>query len=103
MPSDPHMCNIGLPTGHCRSLTGENGPQRAENIIADKLNTSAAWVERFFVKWAMKSIILWPSEALSSTNWTDVGATPVLNYTNLHYEVTGPAGGRAIFYRLASQ
>jgi hypothetical protein len=47
--------------------------------------------------------VLQQNSDLSSANWTDVTANPVLNYTNLHYEVTVPTNSDAMFYRLASR
>jgi len=38
---------------------------------------------------------------VSSTNWTDVAASPELNYTNLNWEVSVPAPTGKGFYRLA--
>jgi hypothetical protein len=37
---------------------------------------------------------------LSSTNWSTVGAAPILNTTNLHYELNVPVTGSNAFYRL---
>jgi len=57
--------------------------------------------------------VSWPSPATgftlqqntnpATTNWTDVPATPTLDPTNLHYQVTvSPTNGRS-FYRLKQQ
>jgi hypothetical protein len=49
------------------------------------------------------SFVLQQNPDLSTTNWTDVTAKPSLNYTNLNYELTLPAGPGAMFYRLAAK
>jgi hypothetical protein len=40
------------------------------------------------------------NSTLATSDWTDVAATPALNYTNLHHEVTLPAPTGNRFYRL---
>jgi hypothetical protein len=40
---------------------------------------------------------------LTATNWTDVPATPTLNLTNLHYEVSASPSLGSRFYRLKQQ
>ena len=42
-------------------------------------------------------------ESANLVAWSNVAATPVLNYTNLHYEVNLPAPIAPRFFRLASQ
>jgi len=39
---------------------------------------------------------------IGATSWTDVPGAPVLNYSTLREEVTVPASGRQMFYRLVS-
>ena len=59
----------------------------------------------FMLSWIVPSTIfaLQQNPDLSTTNWTDVTAKPSLNYTNLNYELTLPAGPGAMFYRLAAK
>ena len=35
-----------------------------------------------------------------TTHWTEVTPTPILNLTNLHYEVSVPLSSTSRFYRL---
>ena len=46
--------------------------------------------------------VLQQSPGLVETNWTDVTNTPVLNTTNITYEVVLPCGSDPTFFRLAS-
>jgi hypothetical protein len=57
------------------------------------------------LSWTVPSLsfALEQSSNLASGKWTVVGATPVLNYTNLQFEVVIPRTSDTIFYRLASQ
>src|SRR5205085_11663463 len=50
-----------------------------------------------------ENFVLQQNSDLSSGNWTDVSVTPVLNHTNLHYEVTVPANAGAMFHWLAGK
>jgi hypothetical protein len=40
---------------------------------------------------------------LTTTNWTDVPATPLLNFANLHYKVNITPSPGSHFYRLKQQ
>ncbi len=55
------------------------------------------------ISWVVPSRVFLLEESADLTNWSRVGVTPVLNYTNLNYEarLTEPSGPR--FYRLAIQ
>ncbi len=57
------------------------------------------------LSWVMPStnFVLEQNSDLTTTNWTDVTNTPVLNIANLHDEVTLPLTGSNSFYRLANQ
>jgi hypothetical protein len=48
-----------------------------------------------------RTLALQQNDQLTAAGWTDVPATPVLNYTNLHYEVGLPKPAGTVFYRLA--
>jgi len=54
------------------------------------------------LSWLVPSInfVLQQNSNLNPTNWTDVATTPILNFTNLHYEVSVPATNASRFYRL---
>ena len=56
------------------------------------------------VSWLVPSLsfVLQQNSDLTTSNWTDVTAAPVLNTSNLHDEVTVPNGGGNTFYRLVS-
>lgn len=57
------------------------------------------------LSWVIPStnFVLEQNSDLTTTNWTDVTNTPVLNIANLHDEVTLPLTGSNSFYRLANQ
>ena len=44
--------------------------------------------------------VLQENADLTTANWTDVTTTPVLNFTNLHHEVSVPLPSANRFYRL---
>ncbi len=48
-----------------------------------------------------KKFVLQQKQSLVSSEWMDVDVIPVLNYTNLHYQLTFAPVGR-MFYRLAA-
>ena len=54
--------------------------------------------------WIVPSIhfVLQQNPDLGTTNWTDVPATPALDYSTLRNQVTIPAPAGPMFYRLAS-
>jgi hypothetical protein len=54
------------------------------------------------VSWTVPSIpsVLQQSPDPSNTSWADAPATPLLNYSNLQYQVTTPATNSAMFYHL---
>ena len=55
------------------------------------------------LSWTVPAIpfVLQQNSDLTTTNWTDVPATPTLNLTNLHYEESLPAPiTGSHFYRL---
>jgi hypothetical protein len=56
------------------------------------------------VDWMIPSrpFVLQQSSGLGG-GWTDAPTTPLLNYTNLHYEVSLPKPTGTAFYRLASR
>ena len=45
--------------------------------------------------------VLQQNKDLATTNWATLAATPAINYTNVHYEVTVPVSPGPAFYRLA--
>jgi sugar lactone lactonase YvrE len=67
----------------------------AMNVIASGANVLISWVI------PSMSFQLQQNSNLDSTNWTDAGAPPVLNLTNLYNEVlTAPPPAGCVFYRL---
>lgn len=54
--------------------------------------------------WVVPSIafVLQECSDLGTANWTDVTVLPILNYTNLHHEVSLPVPSGPRFYRLAA-
>jgi hypothetical protein len=58
----------------------------------------------FVISWIVPSMpfVLQENLDLTTTNWTDVITTPILNLTNLHHEVSVPLSSTNRFYRLQS-
>ena len=58
----------------------------------------------FLISWIVPSMpfVLQENLDLTTTNWTDVTTTPILNFTNLHHEVSVPLSSTNRFYRLKS-
>lgn len=58
----------------------------------------------FVISWIVPSIpfVLQENSDLATPNWTDVITTPILNFTNLHHEVSVPLSSSNRFYRLKS-
>jgi hypothetical protein len=56
------------------------------------------------LSWMVPSMgfVVQESPALGTNNWTEVAATPVVNYSTLRYEVTIPTPSGTTFYRLIS-
>jgi len=56
------------------------------------------------ISWIVPSLpfVLQENAELTTPNWTDVTATPILNFTNLHHEVNVPLSSTRRFYRLRS-
>lgn len=54
------------------------------------------------VSWIVPSMEFDLQESSDLRNWSGVGVTPVLNYTNLHHEVSVPVPPGPRFYRLAT-
>ncbi len=55
------------------------------------------------LSWLVPStnFVLQQAAGLENPNWEAVTNVPVLNLTNLHYEITTPAANHKAFYRLA--
>ncbi|HWW03146.1 MAG TPA: sialidase family protein [Candidatus Acidoferrum sp.] len=56
-----------------------------------------------FLSWTIPSQPFLLQQSSDLKNWSAVGTTPVLNYTNLHYEVNVLGPTSSTFFRLASQ
>jgi photosystem II stability/assembly factor-like uncharacterized protein len=61
--------------------------------------------DSILMSWVLPSInfVVQQSPTLAPGQWTNLAATPLLNYTNLLYEVTVPKPVETMFYRLDSQ
>lgn len=57
------------------------------------------------ISWLVPSVdlVLEQNSDLGTTNWTEVAATPTLNYADLHYQVSIPPPSGRMFYRLRSR
>jgi len=57
------------------------------------------------ISWLIPStnFVLQQSTDLTSTDWLFVASSPLLNFTNLHYEVTVPVTASNSFFRLIAQ
>ena len=60
---------------------------------------------KVLLSWIVPSqpFVLQQSPGLAATNWVEVATPPVLNYANLHHEVTLPAPDGPMFYRLKAR
>jgi photosystem II stability/assembly factor-like uncharacterized protein len=58
----------------------------------------------FLISWIVPSMpfVLQENADLTTTNWNDVTTAPILNFTNLYYEVSVPVASANRFYRLKS-
>jgi hypothetical protein len=76
-------------------LTFSAGPRRP-------FLNSASLGNKLTLSWLVPSsdFALQESSDLYSPNWTTLSATPTLNETNLHYEVSVPSPADTRFYRL---
>lgn len=63
-----------------------------------------ASVSSLLISWIVPSMpfVLQENADLTTTNWTDVITTSILNLTNLHHEVSVPLSSTNRFYRLQS-
>jgi hypothetical protein len=75
-------------------FTYQTTPAPVLNLVSSGDNIVLSWIV------PSKNFVLQQSSDLSA--WSPLGVTPVLNYTNLHYEVTVLRTGDQRFYRLAS-
>jgi photosystem II stability/assembly factor-like uncharacterized protein len=69
-------------------------PSPCLNLTPSSSNLAVAWII------PSTNFVLQQNSDLTTTNWTDVTNTPVLNFTNLQNEVTLPLTGSNAFYRL---
>lgn len=71
-------------------------------LLALGVGTSPGKLE---ISWLIPStsFVLQQNSDLSTTNWTDVPATPSINFTNLHYELMVLPTKGEDFYRLKQQ
>jgi hypothetical protein len=86
---------IGFPSG---------GPiYVARSVPAPVVNISSAGAT-VFISWLIPSMpfVLQQSSSLGGI-WSNVAATPGLNYTNLQYDVSLPRTSDRTFYRLVSR
>lgn len=66
-----------------------------------KLNITPS-ASSLLISWIVPSMpfVLQQNSDLTTPNWTDVITTPILNFTNLHHEVSVPLSSTNRFYRL---
>jgi hypothetical protein len=76
---------------------GQTTPAPDINIGFSGTNLRLSWLI------PSKNFVLQENGNLAATNWTNVPVVPMLNSTNLHYEVTVPPLDDSRFYRLAGQ
>jgi hypothetical protein len=72
----------------------QTAPAPQLNIATSSTDLDLSWIV------PSTNFVLQQNLDLTTTNWTDVTNTPVLNLTNLHNEVTLPSPGNNVFYRL---
>jgi hypothetical protein len=83
----------------------------AEGLIYVSRTTPTPWLNlaatgsNILLSWTVPSMnfVLQQNADLTTTNWSDAGATPNLNYTTLQYEVAVPTTPAGMFYRLVSR
>jgi hypothetical protein len=90
-------CTIFAATSGGGIYKWQTTPRPALSICQAETGVVLSWVV------PSTAFVLQQSPDLSAASWTDLGATPVLNYTNLHYEVTVPTSAAVMFYRLAGK
>lgn len=77
--------------------TAQLTPAPALSILYSGTNVKISWLVPSL------NFALQQTRSLDFPVWSDVSATPLLNYTNLHYEATVPATPNPAFYRLVSR
>jgi hypothetical protein len=84
--------------------TFSNGIWTSQTTTSPTLNLSPA-NGGLGLSWTIPStnFVLQQNADLSTTNWSLVTNTPVLNYTNLQYQVSLPASAGNAFFRLSIQ
>ena len=88
-------------TDSSRRLTAEaftysSPPTPTLNIAASHTNLVLSWTV------PSTNFVLQQAAGLENPNWEAATNVPVLNLTNLHYEITTPASNSKAFYRLAT-
>jgi hypothetical protein len=81
---------------HAGIYTLQTTPAPALNIRAASAGLQLSWIK------PSQNFILQESPDVGATNWTDVGASAVLNLKNLQNEVTLQPSNNRMFYRLAA-
>jgi len=76
--------------------TWQTTPHPVLNVVTHGTSLLLSWVV------PSMAFVLQQSSELDA-EWADVPTTPVLNYTNLHYEVNLATPNGTVFYRLASR
>jgi hypothetical protein len=77
--------------------TWQGTPTPTLNITPSAANLLLSWIV------PSRNFVLQQSSGLTTPRWTNVLVSPLLNFTNLHNEVTVPAPTGSVFYRLTSQ
>lgn len=95
----------GSADGATRFATAYNGGiYRWQGTPTPVLKTSVSGVD-LILSWTVPSMnfVLQQSQAVAPGEWTKVAVAPVLNYSNMQYEVSISKPEGTMFYRLVSQ
>jgi len=81
------------------------GPVYASRVTPTPLVTVVQSSNSLLLSWTIPSsrFVLQQNPDLSSTNWSELATSPIINYTNLQYEALIPRPEGTTFYRLMSQ
>jgi len=77
--------------------SGRAVPSPQLNIQSQDTNVAVSWLL------PSTNFVLQQSVDLSNPSWTEVSANPTLNFTNLNQQVSVPATGSSMFFRLTAQ
>ncbi len=101
---DQNWVAVASSADGCRLFAAANGGgiYTCQTTPAPALNIRQCG-NSVLLSWIVPSTPFRLQESADLANWSGVGISPVLNYTNLHYEVSLTPLTDATFYRLAQQ